>query len=38
MTRDGLDILDENEALVTLLTKTLDATAKRGEALSALNG
>ncbi|NQX95504.1 MAG: pyrroline-5-carboxylate reductase, partial [Erythrobacter sp.] len=38
MTREGLDILDENEALVTLLTKTLDATAKRGEALSALNG
>lgn len=37
MTREGLNVLDENEALVKLLTETLDATAKRGAALSAEN-
>ena len=35
MTREGLDVLDDNEALVALLTETLDATAKRGAQLSA---
>ncbi|MEO1731908.1 MAG: pyrroline-5-carboxylate reductase dimerization domain-containing protein [Pseudomonadota bacterium] len=35
MTREGLDVLDSNEALVALLTATLDATAKRGAELSA---
>lgn len=37
MTREGLNILDENEALVKLLTRTLDATAKQGTALSQQN-
>lgn len=37
MTREGLNVLDENEALINLLTATLDATAKRGAALSAEN-
>ena len=37
MTREGLDILDEDEALIALLTATLDATAKRGAELSAGN-
>ncbi|MGB7418202.1 MAG: pyrroline-5-carboxylate reductase [Erythrobacter sp.] len=35
MTREGLDVLDAESALVKLLTRTLDATAKRGAALSA---
>ncbi|MEM1196757.1 MAG: pyrroline-5-carboxylate reductase dimerization domain-containing protein [Pseudomonadota bacterium] len=34
MTREGLDVLDDEDALITLLTKTLEATAKRGAALS----
>ncbi|MEM6828278.1 MAG: pyrroline-5-carboxylate reductase dimerization domain-containing protein [Pseudomonadota bacterium] len=38
MTREGLDILDADEALVKLLTETLDATALRGGELSAANG
>ena len=38
MTREGLDILDADEALVKLLTETLDATARRGGELSAANG
>lgn len=38
MTREGLNVLDENGALVDLLTRTLDDTAKRGAALSAQNG
>lgn len=35
MTREGLNVLDENEALHRLLTATLQATAARGGALSA---
>jgi len=35
MTREGLNVLDEKEVLVELLTATLDATAKRGAQLSA---
>lgn len=38
MTREGLNVLDEDEVLVKLLEKTLDATAKQGAALSAQNG
>mgnify|MGYP001799617914 CR=1 FL=1 len=38
MTREGLNVLDEGEVLVELLTETLDQTAKRGAALSAQNG
>ncbi len=38
MTREGLNILDENKALVELLAATLDATARRGAELSARNG
>ena len=38
MTREGLNVLDADQALVDLLTRTLDETAKRGAALSALNG
>ncbi len=38
MTREGLNILDEDEALIELLTETLDATARRGAELSAGNG
>ncbi|MEM1197216.1 MAG: pyrroline-5-carboxylate reductase [Pseudomonadota bacterium] len=34
MTREGLDVLDNDDALIALLTQTLEATAKRGEALS----
>lgn len=37
MTRQGLNVLDENRALVKLLTRTLDATAKRGAELAAGN-
>jgi len=37
MTREGLNVLDGNEALVELLTRTLDATAKQGKALSRQN-
>ena len=35
MTREGLNVLDADKALVKLLTRTLDATAKRGTELSA---
>jgi pyrroline-5-carboxylate reductase len=35
MTREGLNILDENNALVDLLAATLEATARRGAELSA---
>jgi pyrroline-5-carboxylate reductase len=35
MTREGLNVLDRDEALVQLLVATLDATAKRGAELSA---
>ena len=35
MTREGLNVLDANKALVDLLTETLKATAKRGSELSA---
>ena len=38
MTREGLNVLDENGALVELLTRTLDTTAKRGAELSASSG
>ncbi|MEM1389418.1 MAG: pyrroline-5-carboxylate reductase dimerization domain-containing protein [Pseudomonadota bacterium] len=38
MTREGLNILDTDEALVKLLTETLDATARRGGELSAATG
>ncbi|MEM7687998.1 MAG: pyrroline-5-carboxylate reductase [Pseudomonadota bacterium] len=38
MTREGLNVLDKDEALIDLLTATLGATAKRGAELSALNG
>ncbi len=38
MTREGLNVLDENGALVELLKQTLDATAKRGAQLSAASG
>lgn len=36
MTREGLNVLDADKALVTLLTKTLKETADRGSALSAM--
>jgi pyrroline-5-carboxylate reductase len=35
MTREGLNVLDRDDALVDLLTATLDATARRGSAMSA---
>ncbi len=35
MTREGLNVLDADKALVKLLTKTLKDTAERGSALSA---
>jgi len=35
MTRQGLNVLDHDEALLKLLTCTLDATAKRGAELAA---
>ena len=35
MTRQGLNVLDDDKALVKLLTHTLDATAKRGAELAA---
>lgn len=35
MTREGLNVLDADNALLELLTKTLDATARRGAELSA---
>lgn len=35
MTREGLNVLDSDKALVELLTRTLDATARRGAQLSA---
>lgn len=35
MTREGLNVLDDDKALVRLLTKTLKATAERGAQLSA---
>lgn len=35
MTRQGLNVLDDNSALLELLTRTLDATAKRGAELAA---
>ncbi|MEL6709220.1 MAG: pyrroline-5-carboxylate reductase [Pseudomonadota bacterium] len=38
MTREGLNVLDADEALISLLTQTLDATAKQGAALSKQNG
>jgi pyrroline-5-carboxylate reductase len=34
MTREGLNVLDENDALRRLLTATLAATRDRGAALS----
>jgi pyrroline-5-carboxylate reductase len=34
MTREGLNVLDDNAALRRLLTATLDATARKGAALS----
>lgn len=34
MTREGLNVLDKNEALLSLLTETLRATRDRGAALS----
>ena len=34
MTREGLNVLDADEALISLLTRTLEATASRGAALS----
>lgn len=37
MTREGLNTLDENDALVKLLTATLEATARRGAELSREN-
>ncbi|MEM7703430.1 MAG: pyrroline-5-carboxylate reductase [Pseudomonadota bacterium] len=38
MTREGLNVLDADEALISLLTQTLQATAKQGAALSKQNG
>ncbi len=38
MTREGLNVLDDEGALVALLTATLDATAKRGAELSRGDG
>ncbi|BDI60483.1 pyrroline-5-carboxylate reductase family protein [Qipengyuania nanhaisediminis] len=38
MTREGLNVLDEGGALEDLLTRTLDATARRGAELSQRNG
>ncbi len=38
MTREGLNVLDEGGALVSLLAATLEATARRGGELSAANG
>jgi len=35
MTREGMNVLDADKALVRLLTEALDATAKRGSELSA---
>jgi len=35
MTREGMNVLDEDDALAKLLTRTLDAAAKRGAQLSA---
>ena len=35
MTREGLNVLDEGNALVELLTRTLKATAEKGSELSA---
>ena len=37
MTREGLNVLDADDALLALLTATLEATAKRGAELSASN-
>ncbi len=34
MTREGLNVLDEGQALKTLLTKTLEATAQKGSDLA----
>jgi pyrroline-5-carboxylate reductase len=34
MTREGLNVLDENGALVRLMTDTLRATRDKGAALS----
>lgn len=34
MTREGLNVLDDNDALIALLARTLQATADRGAALS----
>ncbi|MEO0698160.1 MAG: pyrroline-5-carboxylate reductase dimerization domain-containing protein [Pseudomonadota bacterium] len=34
MTREGLNVLDADDALITLLTRTLESTADRGAALS----
>ncbi len=34
MTREGLNVLDADDALVALLTETLKATADRGTVLS----
>lgn len=38
MTREGLDVLDHEKALVALLTRTLAATRDRGAELSAKSG
>lgn len=38
MTREGLNVLDQDKALVELLTRTLKATAERGTQLSARAG
>jgi pyrroline-5-carboxylate reductase len=37
MTREGMNVLDADKALVNLLTATLKATADRGAELSAGN-
>ena len=36
VTREGMNVLDHDSALKTLITKTLDATARRGSELAEL--
>ncbi len=38
MTREGMNVLDADRALIDLLTTTLEATARRGAELSAASG
>lgn len=38
MTREGMNVLDADNALIALMTATLEATARRGAELSAASG